>query len=222
VVKTTKLLNLPAVIQQLVAKEWWPVLLDTGLVATYKKGTHIIRMGERDNYVRLGLSGWTALQRGNAILGLASTSMQTNAVGLDNDLATCDLYTLTEVTAVLLDRVKFAEALMNSPPTGLMAILKMSQRNLDMIVTLSTIKTLCPLDIGLAVLLWMLGAPAAEGRKKIPAGIPQFALARLLGASREEISRKRNMLVATGYLVKENGDEFMDAMTPMLFAGYGF
>jgi hypothetical protein len=98
----------------------------------------------------------------------------------------------------------------------------MSQRNLDMIVTLSTIKTLCPLDIGLAVLLWMLGAPAAEGRKKIPAGIPQFALARLLGASREEISRKRNMLVATGYLVKENGDEFMDAMTPMLFAGYGF
>jgi CRP-like cAMP-binding protein len=222
VVKTTKLLNLPAVIQQLVAKEWWPVLLDTGLVATYKKGTHIIRMGECDNYVRLGLSGWTALQRGNAILGLASTSMQTNAVGLDNDLATCDLYTLTEVTAVLLDRVKFAEALMNSPPTGLMAILKMSQRNLDMIVTLSTIKTLCPLDIGLAVLLWMLGAPAAEGRKKIPAGIPQFALARLLGASREEISRKRNMLVATGYLVKENGDEFMDAMTPMLFAGYGF
>ena len=221
-VKTTQLITLPAQIQQVISKEWWPALLETGLAATYKKGAYIIRVGERDKYVRVGLSGWTALRRVDTILMFASTWMQTNAVGTDVVLASADLVTLTDVPVVLLDRAKFTEALLNSPPNGLLTILKWSQRNLDMIVTFSTIKSSCPLDVGLAALLWTLGAAAEDGRRKVPTGIPQHALARALGASREEVSRKRQMLVNTNYLVIEGCDEYMDAMTPMLLAPYGF
>lgn len=198
------------------------MLLETSLVATYKKGSYIVRVGERDKYVRLGLSGWSALQIGDTILGLASTSMQTNAVGKETLLATSDLIALTEVTAVLFDREKFTEAMLKSPPAGLLTLLSWSARNLNMVQMFSALKSNCPLDIGLATLLWMLGEPADGGRRKVPTSIPQFALARALGASREEVSRKRQVLVSTGYLSKEGGDEYLDAMTPMLLAPLGF
>jgi hypothetical protein len=221
-VKTTKLVMLPTQIQQLVAKKWWGPLMDSGVAATYKKGSYFIRVGERDRYIRMGLAGWTALQRKNTILMIASTWMQTNAVGLDPVSATADLVTLTEVPAILLDREIFTEALMDSPPIGLLTVLKWSQRHLDMIVNFSAIKSSCPLDVGLAALLWILGTATDSGRKKVPIGIPQLALARMLGTSREEINRKWKVLANTGYLTKDGDDEYLDAMTPMLLAPYGF
>lgn len=220
--KTSKLLVLPQRIQQLVSEKWWPVLLESSLVANYKKGSYIIRVGERDRFVRLGLSGWTALQLGETILGLASTAMTTNAVGKDLILATSDLVALTDVTAVLFDRDQFTEALMDSPPSGLLTLLSWSARNLNMIQTFSAIKSNCPVDIGLATMLWMLGEPSGDGRRKVPTGIPQQALARALGASREEINRRRKALLDTGYLSKGEDGEYLDAMTPMLLAPFGF
>lgn len=220
--KATKLVTLPAQIQQVIAKEFWPELIETGLAATFKKGTYFIRVGERDKYVRIGLSGWTALQRMNTILMLGSTWMQTNAVGTHQVAATADLVTLTEVPAVLLDRAIFTNALLNSPPSGLMTVLQWSQRNLDMIVNFSAIKSSCPLDVGLAALLWLLGTPMEDGRRKTPIGIPQTALGRVLGASREAVNRKMQLLAATGYIQQDGEHEYLDAMTPMLLAQYGF
>ncbi len=207
--------SLPQLITQLVPELWWPKLIKTGLAVTYKKGTYIIRVGERDKYVRVGLSGWSALRRGDTILGLFSVAMQTNAVGRDRSPATADLIALTEVRAILLDSDTFTDAIMASPH-GLLTLLKWSQRNLDRIVEFSAYRAGCTLNFGLPALLWTLGTPMPDGRRKIPSGIPQYALAAALGASREEVNRKKKLLRDTGCLIEDDGEEYLDAMTPML------
>lgn len=220
-VKMIKLRTLPLQIQQIVSAEWWPTLLETGGVATYKKGAYVIRVGERDKYVRIGLSGWIALQRGNSILGLANRSMQTNAINKDQTPATADIVALTEVSAVLLDRNKLTEALLKSPPEGLLTLLSWSAKNWDMMAAFSAIKC-CPTEIGLPALLWILSDPEKDGRRRVPDNIPERALAAMLGTCREEVNKKRRDLRTAGVLTKEGSVEFMDAMTPLLLAPHGF
>lgn len=207
--------SLPPLISALVPEAWWPKLIATGLAVTYKKGAYIIRVGERDKYVRIGLSGWTALRRGETILGLFSVAMQTNAVGHDRSPATADLVALTDVRAILLDSDTLTDAIVASP-NGLLTLLKWSQRNLDRIVEFSAYRAGCTLNFGLPALLWALGTPMPDGRRKIPSAIPQYALAAALGASREEINRKKKLLRDTGCLIEQDGEEYLDAMTPLL------
>ena len=66
----------------------------------------------------------------------------------------------------------------------------------------------------------MRARPPASPRSR---GIlPQQALAHALGASREEINRRRKALLDTGYQSKGEDGEYLDAMTPMPLAPFGF
>jgi hypothetical protein len=221
-VTLTNLVDLPLAIRQLVAPEWHQPLIDSGHAARYKKREYAIRIGERDRFVRIGLSGWTALKRGSNIIGLGSVGIQTNAIGKDPKPATADLFTLTEVTAVLLDSALLTEAVTKSGPESIWTIFKWSQMNTDMICAFSAIKCGCPPDIGLAALLWILSTPQPNGTKLIPRGIPQDAIGSVLGVSREIINKRWQSLSTTGYIMEIDGEEYMDATTPMLISVLGF
>jgi CRP-like cAMP-binding protein len=67
-----------------------------------------------------------------------------------------------------------------------------------------------PLEMRLASFLWDTGIPVGNGRRRIPSVIPQPYIASYLGASREEVSRKKQMLVRANYLYKEDSDWYMD------------
>jgi CRP-like cAMP-binding protein len=79
-----------------------------------------------------------------------------------------------------------------------------------------------PLEVRLAYLLWTLAELLPDGHRRIPSDISQAPLASLLGVPREEVSRKRNLLVKTGYLFERDGDWFIDPSTPLLLTSTGY
>jgi len=79
-----------------------------------------------------------------------------------------------------------------------------------------------PLEIRLAYVLWSLSEPWPDGRRRVVAQLPQAEIASFLGVPREEVSRKRRMLVRSGYLVEEDGETWMDPSTPMLLTSSGY
>jgi len=67
-----------------------------------------------------------------------------------------------------------------------------------------------PLELRLASFLWSTGTPMPDGTRRIPSVVPQQYIASYLGASREEVSRKRQLLIRSGYLSKRDGHWYME------------
>lgn len=95
-----------------------------------------------------------------------------------------------------------------------------SRRNVRMLARMAQQQT-DSLDVRLASLLWSLSVPLPNGNRIIPA-INQTILASCLGTGREEVSRKRQLLVQQGVLLRQNGQWVISAEVGRGLADRGF
>lgn len=213
--------SLPPSIKGLIEESFWTSVQQSARVANYKKGSYLVRAGEVDNVMRIALSGWVSMQRDSTTLGLVTGPLMTATKLVPNQTSTVDLIAVTPVTAVLFDSDTLMKALLASPK-GALGLLSLVCNQLDSALSFSARKSSEALDIRLAALLWSLSEPDGSGRRKIPEGLPQSALAGALGASREEVNRKKALLVSAGYIAKEGRTEFMNSLTPLLLSPHEY
>lgn len=127
------------------------------------------------------------------------------------------IYAATSASLVGLPYPLFMERMGLAPPDLLRWEMdqlhhRMRRRDLDRLAH----KAFTP-EARLASLLWGLAEPLEGGSRLLAARIPQSVIAEYLGMSREEVSRKKNLLEKSGYLVDKGRGILLDAGTPALF-----
>jgi CRP-like cAMP-binding protein len=131
--------------------------------------------------------------------------------------------TLTAATSAVVITVpkdRLIEALAYSPATLFDLYARASRRNVRMLARMAQQQT-DSLEVRLASLLWSLAVPQPDGHRIIPA-INQTILASCLGTGREEVSRKRQLLVQQGVLYRQNGNWIISADVGRALAIRGF
>lgn len=74
------------------------------------------------------------------------------------------------------------------------------------------------LEALLAHLQWRLAEPYIEGRRLLSTRLPQSLMAEYFRISREEVSRKKQLLEKSGYIQETSQGVILDSLTPSLFA----
>lgn len=131
---------------------------------------------------------------------------------------------LTAATAAVVittPKNRLIEALAHSPETIFDLYARASRRNIRILARMAQ-QQCDSLDIRLASLLWSLSIPMPDGNRIVPP-INQTILASCLGTGREEISRKRQMLVQQGVLFRDRGAWTIsgDVGKALAFRGFG-
>lgn len=187
-----------------------------------RKGEEIVAAGELVDEVFFFHSGWYAAVIGGAVANIygphdlfliALESAPIRSPGA--------LRALSPGSMAVIPRAFARQLIVTAPEIGLFvtnqalyAVVRArifhARRNTD------------PLDVRLAHVLWTLAERGADGMHRIIADLPQAEIASLLGVTREEVSRKRQLLLKAGYLFERDGEWFMDAGTPLMLASQGY
>mgnify|MGYP005750993047 CR=1 FL=1 len=170
-----------------------------------KKGAVIWRMGELIKKVALIDSGFVCVELGNAegpetICGIhpAGSLLLT---GLGPGVSPLTLRALTPLVLTELDAGVFAKALLTSPGATSFVfdyILRLAYAQRSLIPAFAG----APVEKRLAHAYWTLSSPGPDGRRWVAKSVSQADIARYVGTSREEVSRKTQLLVKEGLLVE--------------------
>jgi len=127
----------------------------------------------------------------------------------------------TSSELVLVERAAFFAAVASRPNILFSLYAHSCKRMLQMVTDVAR-QNAENLETRLAYFLWDLGMPAAEGSRKLPV-LSQSVISEILGARREEISRKRKALVEQGLLEERADGEYVsaDVGVSAFAAGYG-
>lgn len=117
-------------------------------------------------------------------------------------LSVVELVALTPCEVQVLPRPVYRE-LCRVSPHWTRAQLTLTQQALFRCQVRRAVDSL-PLESKLAYFWWALSSPSSEGYRLFEGHIPQQILASFLKVSREEVSRKTQMLEKAGYLQVEN------------------
>lgn len=131
--------------------------------------------------------------------------------------------TLTAATAAVVittPKDRLIEALAHSPDAIFDLYARASRRNVRMLARMAQ-QQKDSLDVRLASLLWSLSVPRPDGHRIIPP-INQTILASCLATGREEVSRKRQMLVQQGILFRQEGQWMISADVGQALGVRGF
>jgi CRP-like cAMP-binding protein len=197
-------------------------LRSVGYSAAFRKGETLLHAGQLASEVYFVRSGWFAFQVAGAVSALHGAG-EPILVGLGraHPRSVGDLVALTTGSVAVIERVALRTQLLRHPEV-LLAILNHKLVTLTRTRLLYARRNTDPLEVRLAYLLWTLAELLPDGHRRIPSDISQAPLASLLGVPREEVSRKRNLLVKTGYLFERDGDWFIDPSTPLLLTSTGY
>jgi CRP-like cAMP-binding protein len=168
------------------------------------KGEILVRTGQFFDSIIFVQSGWLAADIGDVCVNLMpSNTLFLLWLGSAPRPAISNVRVVAAGTSIaLLDRKALEEALLESPRT-LMTMYDDLLRHLKACHERTSAIAQDPLEQRLAAFLWEYGIPTEDGGRRVPSGIPQQDLASYLGASREELSRKRQLLIRSGYLLKK-------------------
>jgi CRP-like cAMP-binding protein len=181
-----------------------------GYTCSLQKNEVLVRAGEMPGDVLLVQSGWLVAELDNVCVSLLAPNSLYFLYALEAKAAVCDLFAVASNTSVaVLDKSTLWSVLEESPST-LAALCDNLVQQIGKAQVATARRVNEPLERRLAHLLWETGVPSGGGARRIPNMIPQKYMASYLGASREEISRKRGMLVDTGCLVERDGEWYME------------
>jgi CRP-like cAMP-binding protein len=180
-------------------------------IQTLQKGQCIVQTGEFFDDVIVVQSGWLALDIDNVCVSLLPpNTFYFLYLGEIARPAVCNLRAVSSNTSIaVMNKDALWEAFEEAPKIlrnlcdGVIQQMAKSFSNTAKRITE-------PLEVRLAHFLWGIGIPQADGTRRIPSVIPQSYIASYLGASREEISRKKQMLVRTNYLYKKDNDWYLE------------
>lgn len=193
-----------------------------GYSKALRKGERLLEAGQLVTEIYFVRSGWLSFQAAGSVASLY-TAGDPILTGLSRAAprAIGDVLALTASSVAVLPRdelrtylLRHSDVMMGLFHHVLVGVNRMrlfyARRNTD------------PLEVRLAYLFWTISEPTSAGERRIPSAIAQAPLASLLGVPREEVSRKRNLLVKTGYLYESDGEWYLDPSTPMLLTSTGY
>lgn len=194
----------------------------SGSLAVLAKGERLIRAGALVDSVAFVHSGWVALEvRNISVMLLRPGEAYMNSFYLDERRAAVEVRAMSSASVALLDRRALKSVLARSPDL-LFAIFERAVVRMDLLYVAQAKLGTDPLEVRLAWLLWTLGQPAPHGARRLPEEVPQNVLAGMLGASREEINRKRRMLMRAGFLSVDESGTRLDASTALLLGAHDY
>lgn len=215
-------LVMPALLQELLPEYAQARVREAGYNRVVRKGDVLQEAGHVADEAMFFQSGWYAFNVAGVVVSLYGpgdafmTTLDRNPIRSPGAVRALSRGSVSAVPVAVL-----REILLGEPEIGLF----MANQALSVLLhsrVLYARRNQDPLEVRLAYVLWTLSEPCEDGRRKIIAELPQAELASYLGVPREEISRKRKMLVQTGYLFEQDGESFMDSATPMLLESSGF
>lgn len=185
------------------------------------KGQVVVQTGQIFRDIIIVQSGWLALEIDDVCVNLLSTNA-VYFICLENDAqpATCNLAAVSDADVAVISKEVFRGVAFETPQVLLKLCDGLLQNMVKAFVDTAKRGTE-PLEVRLANFLWGISLPVEGGSRRIPSAIPQPYLASYLGASREEISRKRQMLIRAGYMLKHGDDWYMERSTLSSVKGYG-
>lgn len=197
-------------------------LRKTGYSTVFHKNSTVLKAGQLVNMVFFVRSGWFAFQVG----GTTSTfygSGEPILIGLGraHPRSPGDIVALTTGSVAVIERLILRTQLLRHPEV-MLAVMNHKLATLARMQTLYARRSTDSLEVRLAYLLWTLAESTPGGHRRVPSDISQGSLASLLGVPREEVSRKRNLLVKTGYLFEREGEWYIDPSTPLLLTSTGY
>lgn len=178
--------------------------------SSLQKNEVLVRAGEMPSDVILVQSGWLVAELDNVCVSLLPPNSVYFLYALEAKASVCDLLAVANNTTVaVIDKDTLWSVLEESPSilSGLCDSLVQQIGKSQVAIARRVTE---PLERRLANLLWETGIPCGNGARRIPNIIPQKYMASYLGASREEISRKRKMLVVAGCLTERDNDWYME------------
>jgi CRP-like cAMP-binding protein len=180
-------------------------------VTAVRKGELLVQTGQIHHGMIIVQSGWLAADIDDVCVAiLPPNSFYALNLGETARPAAANLRAVSSDTnIVVIDRDTLGSVLSEAPGV-LLAICGSLVQVLGRHFTDTAKRITEPLEVRLAGFLWSIGIPAGDGSRRIPSVIPQPYIASYLGASREEVSRKRQLLIRSGYLSKRDNDWFME------------
>lgn len=193
------------------------LLKQTGTLRVIAKGDALLKPGEQSAFAFFLQTGWCSVAVESYITELLSPGSVFLVSLSESTPAWAEVTALSKVTVQCIE-LKTLRAVMERNPKLAAVFLETALRRLARAHIFYALKGSQPLEQRLADVLWHVSTPDESGSRIVPASLTQAVLASLLGAPREEVNRKRQLLVKTGYLYEVDGQWHMDAMTPMLLS----
>jgi CRP-like cAMP-binding protein len=193
------------------------LLKQSGSIRQVPKGDAILNLGDvsRDAFVLQ--SGWCSVSLGGTVTEILSPGSAFFASLYDGVPAWAEVITLCKAVLICLELKTLRTVLERHPRLALM-FLEGAMQRLQRAHTFYALKGSQALEHRLADILWHIGSDTSDGSRVVPTSMTQTVLASLLGVPREEVNRKRQLLVKTGYLYEVDKQWRMDAMTPLLLS----
>jgi CRP-like cAMP-binding protein len=193
------------------------LIKQTGTLLEVKKGESVLKAGEQSRYGYYLQSGWCSVSVEGYVAELLAPKSTFLASLSMNTPAWAEVVALSKATLYCYELNTLHDIVMRNPQLAILFMETTLQR-LARAHIFYALKGSQPLEQRLADVLWHVSTVNDDGSRTVPASLTQTVLASLLGSTREEVSRRKQLLIKTGYLYQEGSDWLLDAMTPMMLS----
>jgi CRP/FNR family cyclic AMP-dependent transcriptional regulator len=191
---------------------------EQGRITTFRKGTLIIREGERGETMFVILSGrvkvFSSSREGKeVILDVHGPGETIGEMALDEGLRSASVVTLETTTCSVISRDMMRRFVANNPDFALQLIAKLIQRTR---MAVENVKRLALLDVHGRLTALLSGlTPGHAGVGVLTERMTQQELADRVGASRDMVSRILHDLAKEGYIaIRSRRIEVMKRLPP--------
>lgn len=209
---------MPFYLNQLLPLKFHQEIIENSFLQKYSKGQLIISELERDDRIRYIQSGWISLSKAGKAVALLDSGFQTHDLHSDEPavLTSYSIHAVNDALIYSMPRQLFRQAILSGGEHSVLSSLKVASAVFKTLLFYTYLKDDRPLEIRLAEFYWHIGHKMKDGSRKIPDSISQKVISSLLNASREEVNRRKKLLVNSGFIVKYNDHEYLNPVTPLL------
>lgn len=168
-------------------------------------------------------SGWLSLSMQGTTVSLLKEGDAFHGPVLPYDSCSSSQIVLTAVTeakVTLIEKVPLFVTLQQRPDL-LFSLYEQTCERLTRLYIRLARQQVDSVDVRLASLLWGVGVPREGGHRALPP-ISQSVIAACMGTGREEVSRKRQLIVQSGKLFKVGKEWFISEEIGRMLAAEGY
>lgn len=213
--KNTGLIVLPQYFKDISSTDK-ELLMANGRIEQYEKNHIIFKEGSFSSKFIIINSGYCATQVQRRVISIYGPPyIHSNTISTATPLV-CTLRALSTVFAVVFDYSFLLPVLLRNPKI-LLTLLDYSILLLKKNMEFHQAFTSTSPEVRIAAVLWTVGEQMLDGTRRIPPVVTQDILADMLRFTREEVNKKRKLLVTAGYLYKIETTWYLSAMALVLF-----
>lgn len=207
---------LPGELNQLPAAEQ-ALLKTNGRLQPFKKGDVLVKPGDIVDDVLRIQSGLCALRVGDRVAKLLCPGDVFISTLSREQPAWAEIQALGPGVALRFPSKLMTQVLSRHPSLLLWYFDKTLAQVTESLV-FHALKSSEALESRLAQVMWQVSEPLPDGSRRVPKALTQSVLASLFGVTREEINRKRKLLLGASILREVSGETLMPKSTRVLLA----